>query len=460
MTSRQNIIVLISNENYLRNWIAASAFTELAERYDLHYVVAKDYWDPEMIRNFGIDDFGVVEQANYRKFLLRRVLTVTMFKHTRRSKAFRIKMALVRQSLAPLYKFLALPGIYALFLAAVRAVLPTWPEFAAVVRRVRPVAIVAPSITADNFTIDMTHAAARLGVKSMILVNSWDNLVSKGVLPIAPDCVVVWGEQGVKHATYIQGIPSERAIPLGMARFERYFDESVDAAQVGALRALNGIPDGKKVILYAATALPFDDIAALEILDQAISSDRRLADYVILFRPHPEMMQRAAEKNFADCHFKNVLIDVQVSGFYSSRFEGEHKASFINDAELGYYPVLLRSIAVTVCPPTTLGLEGGINGVPCLMICYGDGKNTWLSPEKMCQYESVEDVLAMPGIVACRREEDLVEGLLEVIRLSEDPEARARLAEATRYVVHHDDKPYAVRLADLVDNLVAGRRLR
>lgn len=457
---QKSLVIFISNENYLRNWVAAGAFDRLKEEYIIHYVVSKDYWDPNLVRKFGIDSFRVVGQSSYRKFLLRRLLTVTMFKHTRKSKAFSIKMQFVRPRWGWLYKSLSMPGVYALFLLSVQFLLPKWREFDTVIQEVKPVAVIAPSLAADSFTIDMTYTAKRLGIKSMLLINSWDNLVSKGVLPLPPDCVGVWGTQGINQATRVQNVPADRVVALGVPRFDLYFRDDAPKPTVD-IHEFNGIPPDKKIILYAATAIPFDDISAIEILDRFISSDPAYSEFVILFRPHPEMMKRSDERSFADCDFRNVCLDRQVAAYYTSRFKAgnDNDKSYINNAELDYYPALLKTVVAVVCPPTTLGVEGAMNGAPCLMICYGDGKNTWLSPEKMCQYESVEEVLDMPGVVACRAESDLIDSFRTVIELSKNQEARDQLALATKYIVYRDATPYAERLHILVGSMINSKEL-
>ncbi|MHB1195129.1 MAG: CDP-glycerol glycerophosphotransferase family protein [Longimicrobiales bacterium] len=462
VNGKKSLVILISNENYLRNWIRAGAFEELRAGYRLHYVVAREsYWDPALLKDYGIADYSVVEQPAYRKFLLRRLLLVTMFKHTRRSKAFRIKMRAVGPRWAWLYRFLALPVLYEVFLAGLRLGLPRWRDLARVLSRITPAAVIAPSLAADSLTIDTTYTANKLGIKSMLLINSWDNLVSKGVLPLPPDCVGVWGTQGIDQATRVQNVPRDRVVALGVPRFDRYFRKDAPKPDID-IHQFNGIPTDKKILLYGATSIPFDDMSALRILDREISDNPDYSDYVILFRPHPEMMKRVGERPFHECGFENVVLDRQLGDFYTQRFSND-ESSFpkltTNRAELEYYPALLSAIEVVVCPPTTLGVEGAMCGVPCLMICYGDKKNTYLSPDQVCQYENVEEILAMPGVVACHSESSLVECFRQAINFSRSEKARDALREATRFVVYRDDRPYAERLRILVDHLVSGRSL-
>lgn len=456
MNAKQSLVILISNENYLRNWIQAGAFSKLADAYNVHYVVAKDYWDPERIKDFGVEKFDIVSQSSYRKFFLRRLLTVTMFKHFKKSPAFEVKLRYIKPHLQWLYKFLASPIVFDVFLAFIKILLPKWGEFSRILRSHKPTAVIAPSLAGDSFTIDMTYTAKAMGVKSILLINSWDNLVSKGVLPMPPDCLVVWGDQGKSQAISIQGVPADRIKTLGLARFEPYFKE-IGLENKWFIHEFNGIPKDKKIILYAATALPFDDMSVLEVLDTEISLNSDLCDYVILFRPHPEMMKRVSERDFNDCDFKNVFIDRQVGNFYRSRFQAasDDFPSFINNAALEYYPLLLKSVSCVVCPPTTLALEGALNGSPCLVIGYSDGKNTKLSPDQICKYGFMSDLLAMPGVIPCFREDSLQESFKNLIEISLNSEARSTLVNSTRGIVYRDDIPYAGRLLKLVHEIVS-----
>jgi len=452
-----SILVLISNEQYLRNWIKAGAFSQLEQDHNVHYLVAREYWDPAKMRDVGVENYIVLDQPSYRKFFFRRLLTVTMYKYIKRSRAFEIKLRGVRPELRNLYKFLACPGVFQTFLSVMNLVLPKWDALTDVIKDRKPDILLAPSIAADSFTIDMTYTAKCLDVKSILLINSWDNLVSKGVLPILPDKVVVWGEQGAKQAEIVQDTSRDKIEILGLPRFESYFNQKNLDDKLSAFRKLNEIPEGKKVIFYATTSLPYDDVAALEFLDQQISENPKLKDYIVLFRPHPEMMQRAGEKNVFECDFKNVVLDRQVSDFYTSRFKAEDHdyPSFINDTELEYYPVLMNVVSLMVCPPTTMALEAALNGIPALVLCYPDGKNQGLTAEKTAHYGYFDELFEAPGILPCWEQKNYPKLFEKLITLSEDKEIAEALRKASEYIVYKDEQPYAERLSKIVEKTCA-----
>jgi len=287
-------------------------------------------------------------------------------------------------------------------------------------------------------------------IKSLILINSWDNLVSKGVIPIQPSYLGLWGFQSIKHAVKVQQIHEKKLVILGVPRFESYF-KKIKVSD--SIHRFNDIPSNKKIILYASTVMPFDDITALKSLNDELINNPDFKDYVILFRAHPEMMARFDEVNLEDCNFEKVFIDKHTANFYRSRFNGSAKPSTINETSLDYYPTLLKNVVGIVGPPTTLTLEGLINGKPCLMICYNDGKNHHLSPEKMSKFENVKEVLSLEGVYPCYEEDELLNNFRKMITASSDNKLSKKIIQATDKFVYSDKLPYSKRLYNFIENI-------
>ena len=55
--------------------------------------------------------------------------------------------------------------------------------------------LVTPLVT-EPTQADYVRSAAGLGIRSALLVASWDNLTNKGLLRDVPDRVYVWNERG------------------------------------------------------------------------------------------------------------------------------------------------------------------------------------------------------------------------------------------------------------------------
>ena len=70
---------------------------------------------------------------------------------------------------------------------------------------------------------DLLKVTRALGLPSVMLVWSWDNLSSKAVLHEHPDHLLVWNELQVDEAERLQGIPRDRVDALGAPSFDEFF---------------------------------------------------------------------------------------------------------------------------------------------------------------------------------------------------------------------------------------------
>jgi hypothetical protein len=451
----KNILVILTLETHLRNWIQCGTFKELEKHYNVNYAVVMYDWDPELTRNFGIKKYILLNQNNIKRKLLLRFLGISMFRYAKFSKAFRVKTSYSKVYSKPFYKVLALPSVYKFLNWLISKSLPIWRELEETLIKQNISIVIMPSLATDSWTLDMIRTTKIMKVKSLILINSWDNLVSKGVLPQPPDWVGVWGKQGLNQAVNIQKIHKDKILILGAPRFDMYFDDNSQLDPKTEIYDFNKIPLGKKIILYAATSLPFDDVAVLKFLDNIIREEERFQDFVILFRPHPESLERVNEVHISTLQLKNVYLDKQMEEFYNRHFdEYDEVPSYINKTSLDYYPKLLNSVVAMVSTPTTLSLEGALNKIPCLMICYNDGKHHYLSPDVVAQFEYIKDLLTFPGIVSCFDKEDLTSSFSKLVNISQDEKIKSQLFEATRYILFRDEKKYPTRLLKAVEGIL------
>jgi hypothetical protein len=449
----KKIIIFISLETYLRNWIEASAFLELDSNFEVLYVIPQYDWDPKQIEKYGILNYKVIYQDELRKSTFRKVLSITMARYAGRSEAFKIKLSFHSKITRIKYKLLSLNFIYHLYMILIKLKLGVWKEFDEIIGTFKPDLVIAPSLAADSFTIDMTYTANLRKVKSLILINSWDNLVSKGVIPIKPSFVALWGDQGLNQAIRVQKIKPSKLKVLGVPRFDIYTKDYLNS---DIIYNINNIPLGKKIILYAATSLPFDDILILRLLNEEISNNAELSNYVVLFRPHPEMLWRKDETNVMNDNLKNIYIDKQLSDYYFSRFNSTTKdfPSFLNNSKLDYYPELLNSIIGIVAPATTLVLEGLMVGKPCLLICFSDGKNKILSPDQVARYDNVKDILSLEGVISCFDSVNFLNMFKSFIELCNNKENSGLIRKSTERIVYNDSLSYKDRLYKFVSEII------
>jgi hypothetical protein len=125
----------------------------------------------------------------------------------------------------------------------------------------------------------VVKAARALGLPTLMLVWSWDNLSSKAVLHEHPDRLLVWNETQAREAEELQGVPPERVDVVGAPNFDRFF-AAVDAA--GDRR------NGKTIVyLGSSTNVAPDEPSIFARWLDAVRAEPSLRDAEIVVRPHP-----------------------------------------------------------------------------------------------------------------------------------------------------------------------------
>ena len=107
-----------------------------------------------------------------------------------------------------------------------------------------------------------------------------------------------------------------------------------------------------------------------------------------------------------------------------------------------------------VCPATTLSLEGLINGKPCVMICYSDDKNKYLSPDQIAKFENVQEILSLEGVFPCYEEGILLENFRKMLETCDNPVISEKIKEGTMAIVYSDKEPYGSRLSRFVEKVI------
>ena len=131
---------------------------------------------------------------------------------------------------------------------------------------------------------DVIKAAHRLGLPTVMLVFSWDNLSSKAALHEHPDHVLVWNDTLAWEAGAFHGIPADRVRVLGAPNFDRFFVE-LEATPAGPAAS-----DGRVTILYLGSSKASRDEPAIftRWLNAVRSADDpAVREARVVLRPHP-----------------------------------------------------------------------------------------------------------------------------------------------------------------------------
>jgi hypothetical protein len=218
--------------------------------------------------------------------------------------------------------------------AAERAVPPS-RRITTLMRDWRPDAVlVTPLVEYTSNQVDYLKSASALGIPTAAGIASWDNLTNKGLLRFTPDRVLVWNDIQVRELADLHGVPADRAIVTGGAKFDAWF-ELRPTRSADEHRRHVGLPAGRDYLLYVCSS-PFiapDEVSFVRRWIEALraSDDPAVRDLAVLVRPHP---QNAAQWR-----------DVSLGDDGAVWPRGGQQPDF-EESRAGFYDSIFHSVAV------------------------------------------------------------------------------------------------------------------
>jgi hypothetical protein len=276
-----------------------------------------------------------------------------------------------------------------------------------------------------------------LGIAVLALIYNWDNLSSKAAFAVAPDYLGVGGYQAAEHAEEIHRFPRERVAVLGSPYIDLHFTHPPGSTSS---------PFPFPYVLFAGCYQPFDELTALELLEQEI--ERSKFDLRVVYLPHPRRLRRRNDDFVDEARFKHVVIEPRTrDGYVAERDKGKGRREPL---PLDYYPALLENAEFVVCPLSTMMLEAAIFQRAVLVIAYHDGVHP-TSPGVAIKYLHFDGVDRVDTFEVCREMSELGPLFSQLAREKRPPVRPPK--EQTDYYVYHDEQPYSVRLRELVDEI-------
>jgi hypothetical protein len=143
---------------------------------------------------------------------------------------------------------------------------------------------------------EIVKAARHLGVPAGVVVYSWDNLSSKGLLHEHPDRLFVWNGVQAKEAELLHRIDPARIVVTGAVRFDSVFERSPSAERSELLREL-GLDPARRTILYLGSST-FVAPREPEFVDRWVAglraaADEQLRNANVIVRQHPGTVEDA-----------------------------------------------------------------------------------------------------------------------------------------------------------------------
>ncbi|MBL0058315.1 MAG: hypothetical protein IPP35_04235 [Elusimicrobia bacterium] len=156
------------------------------------------------------------------------------------------------------------------------------------------VVVLSPLNMRFSEEIEYLKAAQFLGLPTVGIVLSWDNLTTKGMFHARPDRLLVWNEEHHREAVELHGFTSDQIVVAGAPFFDKWRDpQDSGAAYAKVSQSLTRAPD-KPFVLYLGSSpnIAPDEAWVIRRLAALIKSSQHpaLSGLDVLVRPHPSQV--------------------------------------------------------------------------------------------------------------------------------------------------------------------------
>ncbi|MBF0239115.1 MAG: hypothetical protein HQM12_15560 [SAR324 cluster bacterium] len=463
---KRKILIYISSNLYIRNYISTNVFAPLEAQYECYYLLTEGVQQNDFIKNHPRFLGAIKMEANSLQ-RHHRLFNVLMWRHRNRSRSFyfrflrliHIDLLLRREKglgyLKNWIKFLVrlirdkeifycfILGNKWIFDALFNSLFYSIPIHADLnkhILSVHPDLIIFPSSAYDPIGNDIIRIATALSVPTFFLIDNWDNLSSKSVYYIKPDFLGVWGPQSKEHAKTIHDFSESRIYCLGTPRFDKYYELASQQLESHF---------NFEYVLYVGCAIAFDEATSLKLLNDEITGNPDIyGNLKIIYRPHPWRQPRDIEDYVDESKLTAIIIDPQIKPQYQKTGGDKHF-----QPDLGYYPSLLSNARFIVGPLTTMLIEAMIFYKKILVITYNDGIH-FTSPHNAYKYyEHFRGLDKVEGLTFAGNTNQFP---LLFRKLFHDNTMldKNKLEKDLKYFLFNDESSYSQRLVGSVDTIL------
>ncbi len=150
--------------------------------------------------------------------------------------------------------------------------------------------VVSPANTRTISDAEWIKAAKKLGIKNAVVILSWDNLTTKGLIHIRPDYVFAWNKIQARDAVEIHHIDKKRARIVGSPFFDKWRDvDCLIQPRAESMRSQGLNPDFPYIVYLGSSGnIAEDETWLIRELVSALknSGNKQLENLQVLVRPH------------------------------------------------------------------------------------------------------------------------------------------------------------------------------
>ncbi len=453
----QKILFFITQDLYAKHYLTFDSFRDIEKKYDCSYIASEDVKVFEEKIKKKKNFLGFIKKSLLKREYSRILSDALLLSNKHKSSSFPLRV-LMRFNLnfknvmrRPLWKipfrfFIRLFNAFKILsiripialivknkflLKKINEYVHTNQNLGNVIQNLKPDLVIIPSSGHDLYFFQSIVECRKQGIKTFAIIDNWDNLSTKSVMPEHPNFVGVWGEQTKKHAIEIQNFKVEQCKVVGSARYQEYFD-----LRNKDLKSHFNFD----YILFLGTSWKWNEEEAIKTLDTFISESSILnKNYKIVYRPHPFRQGKTNE-----IKLKNIIYDPEILKILQNK---SHQ--FV---DLNYYPSLIKNAKFIMGGPQTMMIEAAIFNKYYLALTYDDKINYTNMRKVYNAYHHFRGTEKINTIHYCDDLKKLGQKIIEMIYLKSLDIKKVDIQR--QHILFNDSSRYDQKISKIVDEIL------
>ena len=451
------ILIFIETDVVVRHFIFSKAFLFLNKFHDVVYVFPDG---DKRLGNISTDKLDLNGSKNLKLLPYKERLKLWRFRFfvekLRRKKGF--PKDLIQQWRKDftkgnpiyakyLYIFLGLPLVFPFFKFVVNFLIKKLPnnELIKILNEEQPDLLIHPSVLQGSYIDDVIFYGNKIKKPVVVIMNSWDNPLTKRSVVNKDYYLLVWGKQTKLHAVNYMGLDETKVVEFGSAQFDLYNDHD---SQLETSKIYHG---NKKIktLLYAGSSKFADEFAHLLKIDYAIKIGN-LPKMKVIYRPHPWGSCGYKGYRFKNHTFENIIFDSNMKEYIFRDFNKDNSKFLPN---LKNTKDLLLKVDFVLSPLSTILLEAMIVGKTPICFMPEDEINAEHF-HMVKNYPHFAEILENKEVIVINGSEYLIDSIKKAYADSFKKNKSKILKKEAEYFISKFSKPFNERLLDFVEKLI------
>ena len=452
------ILIFIEHSIIVRHFINSKAFSLLAQKHQVIYVLPFGNKRLGKLKKKDIDikDSKIINlPVNHKRvslwgsrFSVELLKGLKGWDKSNKKNSRRIFKRLNPIKLYFLYRFLGLPIIFNLFKIFINKQLSNNPnkKFENLIKNEKPDLIIHPSVLSGVYINEIVYQGNKFKIPVVLIMNSWDNPSSKRSVVSNNYWLLVWGPQTKMHARKLMNMPSNKVIEFGAAQFDIYSEAPKKSKD--KILSFHSIKDPNyPTLLYAGSSKNTDEFSHLRKIDNAINL-KTIPKVNIIYRPHPWGQGGKDSSRFKNYKFENITIDRNMKNYLLNykKFESNLSAKYSDTRDILY------AVDAVISPLSTILIEAMIMGKSPLCFMPIDEKDTFHF-ELARHSTHFEDLLSNKNIIVVWGGGNLLNGITDLVERIKNKKNKRSLEAASEFFVKKFNSPFKKRIVKFIEEI-------